>query len=701
MDMEFSPRMRQILLIMLREDRTISVKYLAEQMNLSRRTVQRELEYLGRPLKKYGLEFCSKTGTGIWIEGGEQDKKALLGTLTEEDVLDVSDRTERRKRLVLEILKDKKLKKLFYYSDLFGVSEATVSADLEAAEGWLSRFGLEIRRKPGYGISMEGREQDFRRALRAFLDENLDSQIIREVYDDRNQPLLELVENDSDKNVYRLLNDDILKRVIACMARMKDRRIRNLTENSYVGLVLHIAIAVNRILKREFIEENEGISAALKEDEDYRLAGDIIRELEREFSVEIPKSEIGYVCLHLKGAKVQQLELDDESRESVVDQRELMEVVSEMVDRFDRKLSCLLKQDEEFVIQGLAAHLRPTLVRLENGLRIENPLLEQIKTDYADIYRRCVDVAGVIEEHYGFPVPEPEIGYLAIHFGAALVRLENRSEVKRRVDVGVVCASGIGISRFMASRIERAFGERISLKTYSAAELTPYVIDNTDFLVSTLNLREEADIVQVSPLLTKRDMDEIGARVRRYERLPAREKKDDPFTRQLEQINYMAAQIRALIKGFHMYMAGEQISFEELLVAVSETQSPYGDRRQMIMEDIRKRERMGSQFFPEFGFALLHARTQGAARPSFSLWVTRGRGPFESPEMKKISAAVIMLLPDDEHAEENSQMLGYLSERMIEEPEFLDAMKNGGEEEVRELLSRYLKQFFNTYLDRV
>lgn len=75
MDMEFSPRMRQILLIMLREDRTISVKYLAEQMNLSRRTVQRELEYLGRPLKKYGLEFCSKTGT----DWGNEKVKLVIG----------------------------------------------------------------------------------------------------------------------------------------------------------------------------------------------------------------------------------------------------------------------------------------------------------------------------------------------------------------------------------------------------------------------------------------------------------------------------------------------------------------------------------------------------------------------------------------------------------------------------------------------
>ena len=62
-------------------------------------------------------------------------------------------------------MKDKTLKKLYYYSELFGVSEATISADLEAAEEWFEPFNLKIIRKPGYGISIEGREKDFRLAL--------------------------------------------------------------------------------------------------------------------------------------------------------------------------------------------------------------------------------------------------------------------------------------------------------------------------------------------------------------------------------------------------------------------------------------------------------------------------------------------------------------------------------------------------------
>lgn len=699
--MKFTPRMQQILIIMLREDKVISVKSLAEHMNLSKRTVQRELEYLGRLLKEYNITFCSKTGTGVWLEGTGEDKEKLLQQLKEKDTLDVSDRTERRKRLILEILKDKTLKKLYFYSELFGVSEATISADLEAAEKWFQPFNLRIMRKPGYGISIEGQEKDFRLALRAFIDENIDTHFIRDIYEERDQALLELAGNKNEKNIYKILNNDLLLRVVACIHRINDRRILNLTENSYVGLILHVTIAVNRILNKEILEENKGVVESLRGDDDFRLAGCIVEELGREFEIEIPEIETAYVCLHIKGAKIQQIELDDESKKKVSGQRELLEAVNEMIDRFDPSVAWQLKQDEEFVIQGLIAHLQPTLVRLANDMKIENPLLEQIKNDYAVIFERCRDVASVIEKRYGYQVPEPEIGYLAIHFGAAMVRLESRKEVKRKVNIGVVCASGIGISRLMCSKINKYFQERIALTAFSVNDLSPFALDKEDFFVSTLPLKEEADILYVSPLLTAQEMESIAAKVREYERLPAAKKENDAFTRQLEEVNYMATQIKSVIKRFRLMKTDEKVSFEELLDKMGESQTPYGDRQRMIADALKRREAFGSQFFPEFSFALLHARTAGVTHPVFTVFVPESGERFTSPDMKEIRAAILMLMPEEGHTQENTAMLGYLSQKLAEEVEFLDTIMNREEEDIRRLVSRYLKKYFDQYLDRM
>ena len=115
-----------------------------------------------------------------------------------------------------------------------------------------------------------------------------------------------------------------------------------------------------------------------------------------------------------------------------------------MIDAYDPNIAYLLKQDDGF-IRGLLAHMEPTLIRLKNGMNITNPLLDQIKQDYAVIYQNCQRIAVILQNYVGCEIPDAEIGFLAIHFGAAIVRMENQQEQKRKVWIGVVCASGIGI----------------------------------------------------------------------------------------------------------------------------------------------------------------------------------------------------------------------------------------------------------------
>ena len=107
----------------------------------------------------------------------------------------------------VEILKDKGLKKLFYYASQFQVSEATISSDLEAVEGWLNTQHLTIVRKPGSGIEISGSEKDYRKAIRAFIEENLDTKMLKEAYEVNTVTVDEALYK---SNLGQVLNDDIL-----------------------------------------------------------------------------------------------------------------------------------------------------------------------------------------------------------------------------------------------------------------------------------------------------------------------------------------------------------------------------------------------------------------------------------------------------------------------------------------------------------
>lgn len=697
--MEFTPRLKQILSQLLTEPEAVPVKKLAEKVGVSKRTVQRELEYINHALKAYDIRFVSKTGVGIWLEGSEEEKKRLLTEIRKEDHYDASNREERRKRLILEILKEKGLKKLFYYSSQFGVSEATISSDLEAAEVWLNRYELFVNRRPGSGISIEGSEESYRKAIRAFINENMDTQVVWDAYEEVDGGS-GLYENLKKSGIGKLLNDDIMKRVMDCITGMDNARVLTLTESSYVGLIIHISIAINRILKNEVIETDEQWNENIRPDEDYELARAIVSELEQEFEIEIPEVEVSYICLHIKGAKHEKIEWNGRAA-AATGNREMQQLLNAMIDAFDTERAYLLKQDEEF-IQGLLAHLQPTLIRLIHGMQIQNPVLEDIQKDYPELYRQCEDVARILEEFTSKKVPPEEIGYLTVHFGAALVRLEERKENIRKVNVGVICSSGIGISRLMSSKLERAFKGRLEITTYGKKDITPYAASKVDFFVSSIPMEQmETPILFVNPLLNEEEMQNIAHMIYKYERMPKAQKEEDEFTVQLEEINLVAAQINMVIKYMDLFKVDNRITFEELLTAIGEWMSPYSDRRKMIREDILQREKISTQIFAEFGFALLHTRTKGVIRPSFSICMTEDLGPFTDSYFKGIAIVFIMLVPIDENLHVNNEILGYVSSMLIEEYEFLDVIAKGEKEEIRSALSRGLKKYFNKYLSRL
>lgn len=690
----FSPRTKQILQVLLEQEQEISVKYLADRIGVSKRTVQRELGSLGKSLEEYGVSFHSRTGVGVWLEGGSREREALAAALGDAGAYDASNREERRRRLILEILKEKGLKKLFYYSSQFGVSEATISADLAAAESWLEQYDLHVSRKPGSGVNVEGTEENYRRAIRAFISENIDTKTVKEAYEDNPSGNYDILDS-----ISRILDGEVVKRVMECIMRVDNPLIRTLTENSYVGLVIHISIAVNRILKNETIDE-DGQWENGNRDDIYFLAEALTKELEKEFEIKIPKMELSYICLHIRGSKHEKIQWDTVTGRSIGSE-EIRRLVNRMIDAFGGERAYLLKQDEEF-IQGLLAHLQPTLVRLMGGMRIQNPILEDIKSGYSDTYRRCLNVSAVLEEIIGKEVPEEETGFLTVHFGAALVRLEGRNEKIRKVHVGVVCSSGIGISRLMASKIEHVFQGRINVVTYGKNDVTPYVEGKTDFFVSSISVdAADTPVVYVNPLLNESDMDRIRTMIFQYERMPEINGETEGFSEELEEINIMAAQINAVIKYMDLFKVDNYITFDELLIAIGEKLSPYRDRGEMIQEDIRRREKISSQIFAEFGFALLHAGTKGVVRPSFNICMTKDLKSFKDPYFKEIQAVFVMLLPVDGHARINREILGYISSVLIDDPAFMDTVLTGDREAVRSALSIHLKKFFNMYLSKI
>ena len=129
-----------------------------------------------------------------------------------------------------------------------------------------------------------------------------------------------------------------------------------------------------------------------------------------------------YVYLYIAGSK----KLDAiESEDFYKNNDELLKVIYKLIESYDSEISYYLKNDELF-IKGLVNHLKPTILRLKNGIRIRNPYNDEVKNSYPEIYNKISDCSYIISDFIGVEIPEEEISLIAVHFGGAEVRLNKK-----------------------------------------------------------------------------------------------------------------------------------------------------------------------------------------------------------------------------------------------------------------------------------
>lgn len=697
--MEFTPRIQQILRIMLNSRGPVNKQDIADDIGVSKRTVQREFEYLELCIKKYGLKLENHKGKGVEIKGNPETIEKLREDLGDQQYPDAADRDGRRRRLLFELLRDRTPHKLFYYSQMLGVSEATAGNDMDALYPWLEESRLGIVKRPGYGVILEGDERDYRDAMRRFIEETAGQSDAYSSGDITGEIFAEALLDAADSGIYSLLEGDTVRRVDKVLRGLNEPKILQLADSAYAGLVIHISIVIERLQQGAALKSVPPEMGNLEFWDDYDLAVRILEAMEKEFEISIPRGELSYVLLHIRGAKMAYTGEEQEFPADLGDDR-LLPMIDRMIDVYNKDIANELKEDEEF-LRGLLVHLRPVLVRLSTGLRIHNPILEDIKEEYADIFEACRRAAQVITEETGYEVNEEEVGFLAMHFGAAQERVRENKQYTRKVNIGIVCASGFGVARLMMTRLKDKLGDKAILKAYGKGEINKYVITGTDFFVSTMNLDQlPVDYLQVSPLIPPKDLYKIEYKLEDYSHI-RRDTTETPFNRRLDEAYFLIREIKSIIRRYKRMETSENIRFRELLQFMTMQVTDSLHAAAALRDGIEERERLNSQIFPELGIALLHCRSGAVREPVFISCTPRGTGNFKDPYFKGIRAALLMVMPVDDDRKMHMEVLGSISGSMVTNPFFLKTIKTGREDEIRAELARELKCFFFDYLDRV
>lgn len=169
--MYISARERQILELIISNLNGITVKTIADQIEVSERTVHRDLKAIEDLLAEFNLSLKKQSGVGIQLVGGEQDVKEVELRLLNSSYTEYTP-DERHTLILCTLLEAKEPVKLTSLAIDLQVTVATISNDLNKLEEWLTDSDLALIRKRGYGVQVEGTERAKRKAISRLLTEH-------------------------------------------------------------------------------------------------------------------------------------------------------------------------------------------------------------------------------------------------------------------------------------------------------------------------------------------------------------------------------------------------------------------------------------------------------------------------------------------------------------------------------------------------
>ncbi len=683
--MYIAGRMRKIIELLLQSQEDVTVKEIADALYVSERTVHRDLKDIEQIILSYNLQLVKRSGVGIRIIGSLHNQQQLEMTLTTEATSDYTP-DERQTIILLTLLETNEPVKLFTLSHELKVTAATISNDLDQLEEEVKAYHLQLIRKRGYGMKIEGYEGDKRSAISNLITKYINPFVYVSLLKDNIKNNAPLQLNTISNRLLDFVNPKKLTTIEKSVERAIVELPHELADSAYVGLIVHLALAIERLQKGGNITFDHVYKKQLEGTKEYEIARNMIQELRGSLSMDIPDDEIGYITMHLLGAKLRidnNYLIEDSSINIAYKAKALINYVS-------MHLNMDLTDDKQ-LLNDLVAHLKPTIYRLKQGMNIKNPLLEDILRDYNNLF--YVIQEGVHDVFPEMAFPDDEIGYLVLHFASILLYGEIDVDLKALV----ICSSGIGTSKMLATKLMQRIPEIKQVENKSMFELENSNINEYDVIVSTISLKDfEGKYIQVSPMLTITEAHRIKKAIRQkkltYTRPRSKPVKAQhtEFILQLEAIQNYSKAILDVLNSLQLTKIKEKRSLEFILRSACNdlVNRKLITNSNSVFEKLLKREHINGLGIPDTPLALFHARSKEVIKPCFTIQSLSSPITVRGMDGEDMETDTLMLMvaPEFTH-QEVLEIVSFLSGLIIRDQESIQLFQSGNETQIKHFLS--------------
>lgn len=565
-------RQKQILLLFLQQSQHIfSVQDIVDQFQCSEKTVRNDCKQIDEWLGLHtSLRLVRKPSVGIFLEGESKELQRVRSSFQKEigQTPDISKET-RQYKIMYHLLKQKQSYTIEDFTNMFYVSKEVIKKDLSEIVISFNQYHIKLIQKQKTGIKIEGKERDVRTAL--------------------SKTTKYLIQQDS-KTFYR----SEIEQIHEIVKRTMKKESISLTDESIENIAMHVFVAIQRIKTKHSIQMNTKERTEIENYPEYKSIRQFITEIEKRFVVKFPKEEIAYCVLHIGSGKTPHSLQDEEEKHR--------SFVKQLISSVESYTGIFFTTDEQ-LFHSLQTHIRASFRRLEHGLRIENPMEQDIRRMYPYMFESVISALTTCNQSLSFSIPKEEAAYISLHFQAALERLARVDGNHKKI--AIVCTMGMGISQLLKTKIERKFHSIDVVACIAKHELRELLeTKEIDFLISNVDLESiTVPYLKISPLFPKSEEERLQT-----------------FLENECNTDVHYPTIKELVKEDLIFIQEKGETKEEILRTIGEYMEGHGYVHSGFTTSMLEREKLSSTAIGN-GIAIPHGNPEQVKKASIALLV--------------------------------------------------------------------------------
>ena len=498
----------------------MTVHELAQEFGVTERTIRSDIAALEQVLEKHHIYLDKLRNQGVFLNKNSIDEKKLFELLSELSGEKNFYSYEERENLILETLlleeESMTIKKL---EELTLSSKASVAKNLAACELKLEKYQISLNRKSRKGLTLVYGEYQWRMAAVEQIMQYVRKMDFRQLYDSLFHGKKRNLALSANKFIACFLHSMNNTYIVNFIRRYEANHKIRLTDESRIAVYFYICVAITRVRDgHELKQDDFALNGFFQEQ---KLAGWIFENTEflsRGLKENLSRYELEAILVYLltqrqssKGESIQQEYLIEDERFC----EKAREIARRFISRAQECLNVNLSEDER-LFENLLLHIRPTIFRLLFGIRLTNPIKEDIMRKYPAIFAACKEAAKEITTELNAVADDNEIGYLALHVGASVEKVKKKrfSGVYKAI---VICPGGKGTSSILYYRLLNSVPNIQIEQICSIGELNQVNKEDIDLMISTvpIYMEKNSSVIEVNPLLKDEDIAKIRRAVKR------------------------------------------------------------------------------------------------------------------------------------------------------------------------------------------